>query len=279
MGKFRFDSLFWREDLIVIDGVRYVLHEAFGSAPTLDPDSFWLFKGASLMEEYISVLQRHPDLDVRNLFELGIWESGSVAFWTQCFQPVKHVAIDLAAPREPANFRRFLKERGLTESIRTFWQTNQADSERLMDIMRKEFAGPLDLVIDDASHWLGPTKASFTTLFPSLREEGLYVVEDWGWHLVPEVRRSFAPTEPGLVPLINELLPFLQKEPSLFRDFDLRNGLLAIERGPMPELEAREFLAAKLSPQFGQGPSLIKRIIRSTVVWKMLRTSLKRFRR
>ena len=42
---------------------------------------------------------------------------------------------------------------------------------------------PLDLVMDDASH-LGPqTRASFETLFPRLRAGGLYIIEDWSWHL------------------------------------------------------------------------------------------------
>jgi hypothetical protein len=38
---------------------------------------------------------------------------------------------------------------------------------------------PLDLVIDDASHLYGPSLATFETLFPALREGGLYVLEDW----------------------------------------------------------------------------------------------------
>jgi predicted methyltransferase len=35
----------------------------------------------------------------------------------------------------------------------------------------------LDLVVDDTSH-LGPTRASFNTLFPRLRPGGVYVIED-----------------------------------------------------------------------------------------------------
>ena len=37
----------------------------------------------------------------------------------------------------------------------------------------------LDLVVDDASHYLDPTRASFDVLFPRLRPGGLYVIEDW----------------------------------------------------------------------------------------------------
>jgi hypothetical protein len=162
--------------------------------------------------------------------------------------------------------------------VRTFWQTNQADDARLREIVGSEFEGPLDLVIDDASHWLKPTKASFVTLFPSLRQGGVYVVEDWGWHLVPEVRRGFPAGEPGLVPLINDLLPLSQREPSLLASFDLRDGLFAIERGPMPEAEAHTLLTSRLAPRYGRGPPLLKRAVRSSVAWRMLRRVVRRTR-
>ena len=42
---------------------------------------------------------------------------------------------------------------------------------------------PLDLVVDDASHLLEPSIASFNLLFPRLRPGGVYVLEDWSWQL------------------------------------------------------------------------------------------------
>lgn len=278
MAKPRFDDLVWQEDLVLIDGVGFELYEGFDSPPKLGPDTFWLFKGRELMDEYLSIFQRYPDLEIRNLFEIGIWESGSVAFWTECFQPVKHVAIDLAAPREPAYFRRFLRERDLKTRVRTFWQTDQADGKRLLDIARREFDGPLDLVIDDASHRLEPTKASLVTLFPLLREGGIFIVEDWAWHLVPEVRRAFTAAEPGLVPLINQLMSLLRDEPTLLAAFDLRERLFVLERGPMPESEARERLARRVSPRYNAGPPLIRRMVRSSVLWRLARSAVRRRR-
>jgi hypothetical protein len=40
---------------------------------------------------------------------------------------------------------------------------------------------PLDLVIDDASHFVDETRTAFNTLFPHLRPGGAYVIEDWAW--------------------------------------------------------------------------------------------------
>jgi hypothetical protein len=37
----------------------------------------------------------------------------------------------------------------------------------------------LDLVVDDASHLLAPSTATFEMLFPRLRPGGLFLLEDW----------------------------------------------------------------------------------------------------
>ena len=69
-------------------------------------------------------------------------------------------------------------------------------------IVDEEFDGaPLDLVIDDASHRLEPTRASFDMLFPRLRPGGLYIIEDWNcdhnWAAAFHARlRSGRPVEP-----------------------------------------------------------------------------------
>jgi hypothetical protein len=36
-------------------------------------------------------------------------------------------------------------------------------------------------VIDDASHFDAPTRASFQAIFPLMRPGGVYVIEDWNW--------------------------------------------------------------------------------------------------
>src|SRR5215207_423787 len=55
---------------------------------------------------------------------------------------------------------------------------------RLGAIVADEFGDEeLDLVIDDASHRLEPTRTSFETLFPRLRDGGLYLIEDWKWQI------------------------------------------------------------------------------------------------
>ena len=63
-------------------------------------------------------------------------------------------------------------------------RANLPESPRLrVDLAQTGFGLKLqlDLVIDDASHLLPETTASFNVLFPRLRAGGLFVIEDWSW--------------------------------------------------------------------------------------------------
>jgi hypothetical protein len=69
--------------------------------------------------------------------------------------------------------------------VRIYHGVDQADRDTIRRLVADEFAGqPLDLVIDDASHLLTPSTATFNPLFPRQRPGGLYVIEDWSWDLV-----------------------------------------------------------------------------------------------
>jgi hypothetical protein len=278
VAKPRFDAIAWDGETITIDGVAFRVYEEFGAPPALAGNTLWLFKGRPLLEDYFAVFQRDGGLEVHNLFELGIWESGSVAFWTQLFRPDKHVAVDLAAPREPAAFRRFLRDHDLKSRVSTHWLTNQADDTKLRELLSREFLGPLDLVIDDASHCLEPTKAGLASLLPAVREGGLFIVEDWAWALVPVVRRAFPAEEPGLVPLIDALLPLAHLEPALVRSIEVRPTLFVIERGAMTEPDARALLFERLRPRFEASPGRLTRIVKGSVLWQLARRARRRIR-
>ena len=81
---------------------------------------------------------------------------------------------------------------GLDERVRPYYGVDQVDSARLVTIVAEEFGDErLDLVVDDASHSLEPTRTSFETLFPRLRDGGLYLIEDWNW----QIREAIAVAE------------------------------------------------------------------------------------
>ena len=98
--------------------------------------------------------------------EIGIFRGGSLPMWKAFFAPgSKLVFVDI----DPACAE--LSEPGTHIEI-----GNQADPEFLAGLAQKY--GPFDVVIDDGSHLSAHQIASFAALWPALREDGLYIVED-----------------------------------------------------------------------------------------------------
>jgi len=84
-------------------------------------------------------------------------------------------------------------------------------------IMAADLSGKqIDLVIDDASHLLDETRASFETLFPLMRPGGIYVIEDWNSdHLVADgLERALLDVDnPGHAKLVADLGKAIAAQP------------------------------------------------------------------
>ncbi len=138
--------------------------------------SFSILKDRIMVEEYLEIVERFRG---ENFVELGIASGGSVALTALVAPPRKLVAVELKQDRVEA-LDELIADRGLGERVRLHYGVDQADRARLADIVEDEFGDePLGLVIDDASHLLSETRASFETLFPRLRPGGLFVIDDW----------------------------------------------------------------------------------------------------
>ena len=142
----------------------------------LDSDSerFVIAKTRAMVDRYEQVLTSDPP---RHLVELGIYRGGSVAFLNELVRPRCFLAVELdIAPR------RTLDEYvARNTTISTYYGVDQADRRTLVELVERHFPGPLDVVIDDASHFVAETRASFNVLFPRVRPGGLYLIEDWAW--------------------------------------------------------------------------------------------------
>jgi len=140
------------------------------------PDNFILVKHRHMVDRYVELLHR---LAPRRMLELGILEGGSVALAALLARPDRFLAIDLKQdPTEP--LETFIDAHGLRDRVRTRYGVDQADRTRLRAVVEQELGSePLDLVVDDASHELHATRASFEVLFPRLRDGGVFVIEDW----------------------------------------------------------------------------------------------------
>ena len=166
--------------------------------------------------------------------ELGTYDGGSTAFWYELFRPQKQVALDIQDQTDAPYFRRYVEARGLGGRIKTYWNTDQADKARLRTIVETEFDGSLDLVIDDASHLYGQTRASFEALFPLFAPGGLYIIEDWAWDHWSEFSSPGHPWagEEPLTRLIVELIEATGTSTQLISSVVVYQGFVVVERGP-----------------------------------------------
>ncbi len=241
------DDLEWIDDHAFRIGrvtFRLSIAERFRSTS----DNFLLVKHRHMVERYRELL---ATMQPARIVELGMFEGGSAAMLSLLAQPERFVALDLRS--EPIEgLEAFLDEHGLRDRVHTRYNADQSDGAGLRAMLEEEFGdAALDLVIDDASHRLGPTRASFNVLFPRLRPGGLFVIEDWsGIHhydaelgrraernpavaakLAASASRGETPDTPLSVMLF-EIILAEAYAPDLFAEVVVTNDWASVERGP-----------------------------------------------
>jgi len=225
-----FERLAWHKDRMVLDDLVFRLQHYLSDDWELGEDCFVFYKIKKLIDQYERFFAARGTASPQNVFELGLWDGGSLAFWFQLFQPKKHVGIDLRRRSDSKYFQRYVSSRGLQRRITTRWGVDQADAKTLREIIGHEFDGALDLVIDDASHLYEPTRASFECLFPLLRPGGLYIIEDWAWGHWPEFHATMSKETP-LTGLVFELVEATGSSATLARSLTIYEGFVVVERG------------------------------------------------
>jgi len=132
---------------------------------------FFAHKGRTVHKwlHYLSAYERHfaayRDTPVRML-EIGVDKGGSLEMWRKYFGINATIfGIDLnpdcASRVTPPNQVRI---------------GSQADPQFLRSVVDE--MGTPDIILDDGSHFARHQRISFDTLFPLLREGGLYLIED-----------------------------------------------------------------------------------------------------
>jgi predicted O-methyltransferase YrrM len=175
------EMLHWKTDMYLeVDGTDFALApaDALVMQTAIDSGALLLRKPRRMVEQYDAM---RSEIDPTNVLELGIYNGGSTALLALLFRPRRLVAIDITPSRAPA-LDDFIDDKGLHDVVHPYFGVDQGDRALLEKIVADEFGTePLDLVIDDASHLLPETTASFNALFPRLRPGGLFVLEDWSW--------------------------------------------------------------------------------------------------
>ena len=237
-----FEKVEWLRDRMLMDGLVFRIQHCIGDDWDLGDECFAFYKVRELVDQYESFFAARKTFRPQNILELGVWDGGSAAFWFECFQPKKQVGIDHLRRGDSKYFRHYIGSRGLSGRLKIYWRTEQADTPRLRRIVKREFDGPLDLVIDDASHLYQPTKSSFECLFPMLRAGGLYIIEDWAWEHWKEMDSPDHPLaqKRGLTDLVCELLQATGTSTTLIQSLTIYQGFTVVERGAA-DLRAQDF--------------------------------------
>ncbi|MDE0951581.1 MAG: class I SAM-dependent methyltransferase [Halioglobus sp.] len=146
------------------------------------PGRVCLRKNRTFTNRYLELAEEFKQC---RMVEVGVDRGGSTSFFTKLFQPEALLAIELSEGPLPV-LTDFLAQHDPQGKINLQLGVNQADRVRVPELVNSTFADkPLDIVVDDASHLLQPTTATFEMLFPRLRPGGLYVIEDWSFrHLI-----------------------------------------------------------------------------------------------
>ena len=250
------DVLTWEESerLRVGETVFYTLApDKFVHRASPEDAEFAVFKPRSLIETYTALIaERQPE----RIIELGIAMGGSTVLLAELARPAKLVAIDLKPLDEVrARVGAHAERRGFSEVIRTFGEVDQADRSRLAQIVEEEFEGHApDLVIDDCSHLYEPTRASFSELFPRLRPQGAYLIEDWTWAHNPldsEPPEGIWPHEVPLTRLFFEIELAIPSVPGLIESISIDSQAAVITRGDA-EIDPTDFEIALCSNRRGR---------------------------
>jgi predicted O-methyltransferase YrrM len=228
------------------------------------PNEFWVAKHRWMIERYEQLLD---SLQPQRILELGMFSGGSTALIALLVRPEKLVGVDLVNSL-PSHFQDWLVEQGLAGRVSTHFDIDQSDVATLSALVEAEFGDePLDLVIDDASHLLEPSTASFNALFPRLRTGGVYVLEDWSWQLAFEgaLDGDSANKDQALqgirsqIPMAQLALEIILASAygDVIDDVSLRGEWLAVRRGPGVIAEPDTF---RLSDCYGDlGRTLLSR--------------------
>jgi hypothetical protein len=226
-----FERLRWEPDRALLGDLVFRFEQARGEREEFGAECFSLYKNRQLLEQF-DRFWATTEFRPRRMLEIGIWDGGSTALWFEHLRPERLVAIDLMDREDSPYFRRYVASNELEGRLVTRWRTDQSNRAALLEIVERDLGGELDFVIDDGSHLLAPTRASFEILFPLLPPGGWYVIEDWAWEHWPEFQDpgNFWAGEDGLTALVNELVAATGSSRTLIRRVAVHEGFVAVER-------------------------------------------------
>jgi len=234
-------EIIWQPGRATIRDVTFLLETPGASAvPSGGSHELCLYKTKGFLNFYERFLDTHRSFSPHRILELGIWGGGSIALWNEVFSPDRMVGLDIRDRPKESALLDYIQARSLTEAITLHWGVSQDDAGILGKIVDEDFTGhPPDLVIDDASHAYGPTKASFEALFPRMGRGSIYVIEDWA----SSYPAGDSSGGPPLHSLVGDLVRTLGSTTSPIAAIEVYRGIVVVKRNGR-DVSAHEFRLA-----------------------------------
>lgn len=155
--------------------MRKTYREAFFSARRLNSDKYDHY-----FDIYDHLFGHLYDQDITYV-EIGVQNGGSLETTSKLFgKKSKIIGVDI----DPSC--KLLEQNGLAQKIIIGSQTNQECLEEI-----RSAAPSIDILVDDGSHIQYDMIFTFINLFPAIKENGIYVIEDTHTNYSPQHQNSF----------------------------------------------------------------------------------------
>jgi predicted O-methyltransferase YrrM len=159
--------------------VPHSINDFLANNAKIEQDKFYVAKSQEIIQRYLMMIkERKP----QTIVELGVFRGGSVAFLQLAAKPKRFLALEIS-PERVDLLDKFIQGEGVevNNSLRVAYGVDQADAPLVRQITTEHLGEGrcIDLVFDDASHLLGPTRTSFEALFPLVRPGGSFIIEDY----------------------------------------------------------------------------------------------------
>jgi SAM-dependent methyltransferase len=109
------------------------------------------------------------------MLEIGVSGGGSLKMWEEYFTDVTIIALDIVDETHLSNNKTFV------------YQLDQSNETQLQNFVNQcnENGYEFDFIIDDGSHHMRDQQLTLAYLFPLLKPQGIYIIEDLHTSLLP----------------------------------------------------------------------------------------------
>lgn len=215
--------------LIEVGGRRFELNNTDYQKKST-PDCLQLCGRWPLLNRLIDYMAAVPRA---RILELGTLEGGRAVFYAALFKGLSRVVSVDIRPVGPL-LAELVRDPDLAGRV-SFHGGLSQDSPRLAAVVAEELEGRPQIIIDDASHLYGPSRAAFELTYPLLAPGGLYLLEDWGWSHYPAFQEPGSQwhDRPALSNLVFELTALAASRPDWFQGLELpHRDLMVLAKSP-----------------------------------------------